>query len=190
VVQLLLDAGADVNAIGGDYGCPLGAAAYWGREGVVRLLLDAGADNNAKGGKYGCPLGAAAFGNEFEAAQLLLGSGADMNLYGGFYSHRLLSAEAQRRGIMTLLQLETRCDAVENGGLLNTVLSCAAMSGYGFDLKLMQLLLKTWASSLPHSRAQRVLAPPYSDEDDHLRDARFPSEDEVKRKERSRRKSI
>jgi ankyrin repeat protein len=190
MVRLLMDASADVNAVGGEYGCPLGAAAYWGMEGVVRLLLDAGADVNAKGGKHGCPLGAAACGKELQAAQLLLDSGADMNLHGGFCSLRLLSAAAHHQGIIMLLQLETRCDAVENGGLLNTVLSCAAMSDYGFDLKLMQLLLKTWASLLPHSRGQRALAPAYSDEDDHLRDVSSDVRTKVKRKEKSRRNSV
>ncbi|KAI1584776.1 ankyrin repeat domain containing protein [Pyrenophora tritici-repentis] len=47
---MLLDAGADVNAQGGDYGNALQAASAEGHEQVVKMLLDAGADVNAQGG--------------------------------------------------------------------------------------------------------------------------------------------
>jgi ankyrin repeat protein len=40
-VKLLLEAGADVNAKGGDYGNALQAASSRGHESVVKLLLDA-----------------------------------------------------------------------------------------------------------------------------------------------------
>ncbi|THU93971.1 hypothetical protein K435DRAFT_860969, partial [Dendrothele bispora CBS 962.96] len=38
---LLVDAGADVNAQGGEYGNALQAAAYGANEGIVKLLVDA-----------------------------------------------------------------------------------------------------------------------------------------------------
>jgi ankyrin repeat protein len=47
VVQMLLDAGADVNAQGGHYGNALQAASWGGHEEVVQMLLAAGADVNA-----------------------------------------------------------------------------------------------------------------------------------------------
>jgi ankyrin repeat protein len=43
VVQMLLAAGADVNAQGGQYGRALQAALEMGRERVVRMLRAAGA---------------------------------------------------------------------------------------------------------------------------------------------------
>jgi hypothetical protein len=43
VVQILMDAGADVNAQGGEYGNALQAASVWDREKVVQTLLAAGA---------------------------------------------------------------------------------------------------------------------------------------------------
>ena len=54
VVQLLLDKGAEVNA--------LQAAAYEGNKVVIQLLLDHGAKVNAQGGYYGNSLQAAAYG--------------------------------------------------------------------------------------------------------------------------------
>jgi hypothetical protein len=55
VVERVLDAGADVNAVGGRYsGNALFAASKEGHEMVVQVLLDAGADINAVGGEdYG-----------------------------------------------------------------------------------------------------------------------------------------
>jgi ankyrin repeat protein len=46
-VQMLLDAGADVNAQGGYCGNALQAASWGGHEEVVQMLLAAGADVNA-----------------------------------------------------------------------------------------------------------------------------------------------
>ena len=43
VVQILIDAGADVNARGGYYGNSLQAALEGGHEKVVQMLIDAGA---------------------------------------------------------------------------------------------------------------------------------------------------
>ena len=46
VVRLLVNAGAVVNALGGESGTALQAAAGSGDAGVVELLLEAGADAN------------------------------------------------------------------------------------------------------------------------------------------------
>jgi ankyrin repeat protein len=52
VVQVLLDAGAEVNVQGGEYGNALQAASWGGHEKVVQILVGAGADVNAQGGRY------------------------------------------------------------------------------------------------------------------------------------------
>nr|UPX44688.1 hypothetical protein FAC6B23_22 [Penicillium fuscum]UXX61845.1 hypothetical protein FAC4N16_18 [Penicillium fuscum] len=62
VEAMLLDAGADFRAQGGQYGNALQAAAYGGSSDIVQLLLDAGADIKAQGGKYSNALQAAAYG--------------------------------------------------------------------------------------------------------------------------------
>jgi len=65
-VKILLNAKADVNAQGGEYGNALQTASCHGHEAVVQLLLDKGADVNAQGGLYGNALRAAGW-NRHEA---------------------------------------------------------------------------------------------------------------------------
>lgn len=55
-MQILLDAGADVNTQEGRYDNALQAVSYNGHEKVVQILLDAGAKVNAKGGEYSSTL--------------------------------------------------------------------------------------------------------------------------------------
>ena len=50
---LFVDSGDDVNALGGEYGNALQAAASKGNEAVARLLVGNGADVNAQSGEYG-----------------------------------------------------------------------------------------------------------------------------------------
>jgi ankyrin repeat protein len=61
VMQMLMDAGADVNAQGGTFGNALQAASYRGQDKVMQMLMDAGADVNAQGGTFGNALQAASF---------------------------------------------------------------------------------------------------------------------------------
>ena len=53
IVQFLLAKGADVNLIGGEYGCALQAASAKGHDSIVQLLLAKGAYVNLTAGKYG-----------------------------------------------------------------------------------------------------------------------------------------
>ena len=75
IMSLLLDRGADINAVGGTYGTALSAAAYRGREMIVSLLLDQGADVHIVGGDYGTALAAAAY-NSTNIVSMLLDRGA------------------------------------------------------------------------------------------------------------------
>jgi ankyrin repeat protein len=74
VVELLLDAGADVSAQGGYYGNALQAASRLGHKEVVRLLLGRGANVNTQSGNYTNALQAASYGGQHEIVSLLLGS--------------------------------------------------------------------------------------------------------------------
>ncbi len=55
--RLLLDHGADINAIDSEYSStPLGYAARWGKKEIVTLLLERGADPNKAGAGWARPL--------------------------------------------------------------------------------------------------------------------------------------
>ncbi|KAI1672149.1 hypothetical protein L13192_03008 [Pyrenophora tritici-repentis] len=73
---MLLDAGANVNAQGGEYGNALQAASEGGHEQVVKMLLDKGAEVNAQGGEYGNALQAASWGGHEQVVKILLNAGA------------------------------------------------------------------------------------------------------------------
>ena len=62
ILQMLLEAGAEVNAEGEkDSGNALHAASSKGHKAVVQMLLDKGANINAQGGYYGNALQAALY---------------------------------------------------------------------------------------------------------------------------------
>ena len=70
MVEMLVDASADVNAQGGDYSNALQAASSRGYEKVVEILMDAGADVNAQGGDYGNALQAASLGGHEKVVEI------------------------------------------------------------------------------------------------------------------------
>lgn len=73
---LLLDHGADVDAIDDEYrSTPLGVAARWGRPAMVDLLLERGADPSLAGAPWATPLAWARKKAHAEIASTLEGSG-------------------------------------------------------------------------------------------------------------------
>jgi ankyrin repeat protein len=55
--RLLVDHGADINAIDDEYrSTPLGYAAHWGKLDMVTMLLERGADPNTSGAPWSTPL--------------------------------------------------------------------------------------------------------------------------------------
>ena len=87
LAELLIGAGANVEALNEHDERPLHAAAAYGRPAVIKLLLARGADVDARGPAGKTPLHAAAFGvgvtsdvdARIEVAKLLLAAGADVN---------------------------------------------------------------------------------------------------------------
>ncbi|KAF2677632.1 ankyrin, partial [Lentithecium fluviatile CBS 122367] len=99
----LLDAGADVNAIEGEYGTSLQAAAGQGNIRICQSLLRHGAlVNSPICGIYGTPLQAAAAHGDEEVVQFLLDHGASINARGGKLG-TALQASASRLGRPTFL---------------------------------------------------------------------------------------
>jgi ankyrin repeat protein len=75
VVQLLVDAGADVNAQGGQYGSALQAAALGGHEQVAQMLA---VDTEAIVRLFGTPLEAASLRGRKKVVRMLVDAGAQI----------------------------------------------------------------------------------------------------------------
>jgi hypothetical protein len=140
-LRLMLDAGADVNAQGGEYGNALQAAAL-GDEEIVKILLNAGADVNAQGGEYGNALQAAAVRSNKETIKMLLYAGADVNAQGGYCGNALQAAAAYARHkeIVEIL-LNAGADVNAQGGQYGTALQAAALG----DEEIVKILLNAGA---------------------------------------------
>ena len=110
IVSLLLDRGADINAVGGHGGTALVAAASCGRKDIVSLLLDRGADINAVGGHYGTALAAAASCGMKDIVLLLLDREADINAVSGHYGTALAAAASCGMKDIVLLLLDREAD--------------------------------------------------------------------------------
>lgn len=83
VVELLLDLGADVNAVGGEFGTALQVACFHGSYDTAALLLRRGADPNIRAGTFNTALRVAYGEGHGEIIDLLYGHGALNSLLGG-----------------------------------------------------------------------------------------------------------
>src|SRR3989304_8266038 len=83
MVQLLLDAGASVNAQDDTHWTPPHQAAFWGDTSIMELLLDAGASVDAQATNCWTPLHIAVVLNCIKIANLLLERGASVNAKDG-----------------------------------------------------------------------------------------------------------
>ncbi|KAG9852947.1 purine and uridine phosphorylase, partial [Aureobasidium melanogenum] len=134
IVQILLDAGADLDAQS-DYGTPLHAASEMGHDKIVQMLLDAGADLDAQS-DYGTPLRAASFSGHDKIVQMLLSKGADVN-QGGPRNTPLRAASFWGHDKIVQILLSKGAD-VNQGGPQNTPLQAASEMGHD---KIVQMLL-------------------------------------------------
>lgn len=81
IIQLLIQAGADVNAVGRQYHeTPLHYAVRAGNRDTVQLLIDSGADIDARSSERDTPLQSAVSMGHVEICELLLAAGADPEL--------------------------------------------------------------------------------------------------------------
>ncbi|KAG9251656.1 ankyrin repeat-containing domain protein [Emericellopsis atlantica] len=143
-VRLLLRYGADLNAIGEEYGNALTAAAYDGTVHIIENLLSYKADVNAPDG---WALQTAAGQGHVEVVQLLLKHGADVN---AFSVHKNMpqgtalqaAVEAGNVEIADLL-LEHGANPNRGGGLYEYPIIAAASKG---DKEMVQRLLQARAN--------------------------------------------
>jgi len=82
IARLLIEKGADVNALGCLDKTPLHYAALWGHFEIARLLIEKGADVSALTCSDNTLLHNAALYGYFEIARLLIENGADVNALG------------------------------------------------------------------------------------------------------------
>jgi hypothetical protein len=76
-IELLLNAGVDVDAEGCEYGNALQTASAAGHETVISVLIERGADVNAQGGDYGNALQAASAAGRGKVVSMLIERGAE-----------------------------------------------------------------------------------------------------------------
>ena len=84
--QLLIEHGADVNALDGNRKTPLHLASSRGRTRTYAALIEHGADVNAQDQDHSTPLHLASFSGRPETVQLLIEHGADVNAQDGNHS--------------------------------------------------------------------------------------------------------
>ncbi|KAJ7483655.1 ankyrin repeat domain-containing protein [Mycena latifolia] len=141
LVQLLIDAGAKINAQDDYYGHPLAAASQNGHEPVVQLLIKKGADVNAQGGRFGNALQAASMDGHKSVVQLLIEKGAEVNAQGGRFGNALQAASQNGHKSVVQLLIEKGADVNAQGGHFGNALQAASQN----DHELVQLLIEKGA---------------------------------------------
>ncbi|EGP91691.1 uncharacterized protein MYCGRDRAFT_32494 [Zymoseptoria tritici IPO323] len=144
VVQLLLDAGEDLDAFS-VMGSALHEASRAGNPDVVQLLLDKGWQVNAQGGRFGNALQLASYRGHEKTVQILLTAGADVNAQGGLNA---LYAAARGREDKKLAQMLINAGADVNA-LLRGYCTHKNDENYATALQV--------ASSKGHENLMRVL---------------------------------
>jgi ankyrin repeat protein len=179
IVELLIDAGADVNKLAGEYGTAL-QAAIMGEDvddlsalEVVRILIRAGANVNLVGGEYGTVLQAAAYWNWPKIVEELIDAGADVNLVGGEYGTALRAAvllwdyDAENRIDIVQMLIRAGADVNLKGGKDTTPLEEALAWDHS---EIAQILLD--AGAKPPKRP--LLSPTDSESDASKREGKRP----------------
>jgi ankyrin repeat protein len=144
IVEMMLDAGADVNTQVGTLYSALGLAVSSGHNELAELLLNRGADVNKQGGKYGCALGSAAHAGHEESVELLLKRGAEIDAQAGDFGTALGAAAYEGHiGVVRLLST-WGADITKQGGKHGCALGSAVHSGHE---KVVQLLLAEYSDA-------------------------------------------
>lgn len=104
IVLMLLDYGASIDCVDGEYATPLHHAASNGQTAIVRLLLDSGANPNAVDSTLESPCMAAAFNDQLDSIRALLQGGADIQLRNCYGQNALhLAASSGSKNVFVFL---------------------------------------------------------------------------------------
>lgn len=149
VVQMLLDAAANINTRGGFCNDALQAASMMGHEKVVQMLIGAGADVNAQGRVLGNALQAASYYNHEKVVQMLLDGGAEIDAEGGEYGNALQAASIQGHEKVVQMLLDAGADINAQVGRYGDALRAASA---GVHEKIIKLLLDAGAEINPEPK--------------------------------------
>ena len=145
----MLEAGANVNAIGGPYGTALQAAAWAGDIETIHVLVNAGADitiSEPISGTYGTALQAACAAGWLNVVQELLKHNAAVNVRpaNGLFGGSLSAAAAGGHVKIVKLLIRHYADVNASGGLHGFPILAAAQSGV---LSVVECLLANGANA-------------------------------------------
>lgn len=151
-VEILLDAGADVDGVFAFSGTALQSAADDGNLDIVALLLERGADVNAKSGFKGTALIAASRCGHADTVEILLLLGADPDALDGYRFATALTAAMDLNVIRLLLEHGA---SLQKLGRDEHALVKAVKRG---DVAAVELLLEHGANPNMVSRGRTVLS--------------------------------
>jgi ankyrin repeat protein len=137
MVKLLINTGADINALAVHYGNALRGASEGGYEKIVMILLNAGADIEALGGEYGSALYAASDSGHEQTVTLLLTAGADVNAWGGYHGSPLRAASEGGHEQVVKLLLDAGADINAEDEYQGSALQRASEGGYEQVVKML-----------------------------------------------------
>lgn len=143
VVRLLLQMGADVNALAFSGISTLQVASMHGHLSIVELLLQNNADVNFSNQAYGDALYVASGRGHLPIVELLLRNGSDVNAQAGVYSNALQAASWGGHLPIVELLLQNGAKVNAQGGKYGSALQAAAWGGH---LPLVELLLRKGAN--------------------------------------------
>lgn len=103
VAEILIRAGADVDADCDLWGAPLAIACYYNSLKVVKVLLNAKANVNGREGRYGNALRGACVNGNTEMVSLLLAAGANVNFQSD--THGMALWACIQSGILSCVEL-------------------------------------------------------------------------------------
>ena len=139
IVELLIEKGADVNAVGELETTPLHLAAYWDHKDIAELLINNGADVNAEGKQGETPFDSASFAKNDEISELLRNHGGKHGLIHGAVAGGDFNAVKQflEEGIEVDLRNETRESRItplHSAGIYNQVDIAKLLIAEGADV--------------------------------------------------------